>query len=143
MVTVRELAEQLQVSKNAVMKKIDKLNLRGELIKQGNKLLIDTPTADKVIKAFNRSGESVAAEPMEHKDTITADLVAMLQRELDEKNSLIDRLQSQIENLQESNADTLKALREVNTLHAATMQQLQSAEEETEEKGGFFRRLFG
>lgn len=43
MKTIKELADELGVSKTAVMKKIDNLGLREKLAKNGNRLAIREP----------------------------------------------------------------------------------------------------
>ena len=52
MKTIKELADELGVSKTAVMKKIDNLGLREKLAKNGNRLAIREPEEKLIIEAF-------------------------------------------------------------------------------------------
>ena len=60
MKTIKELADELGVSKTAVMKKIDNLGLREKLAKNGNRLAIREPEEKLIIEAFSKKESTTA-----------------------------------------------------------------------------------
>lgn len=66
MKTIKELADELGVSKTAVMKKIDNLGLREKLAKNGNRLAIREPEEKLIIEAFSKK-ESTTANQIDNR----------------------------------------------------------------------------
>lgn len=135
MITVRELAEELGISKTAVHKRIDQQGLRDKLKREGNKILIPDAVADQ-IRLVSKPAEKA-------EETISADIIQVLREQLEQKDE-------QIRALQEENKELIKVVQQNNhLLMANTMTQEQPIEAESadpepkEEKKGFFRRLFG
>ena len=50
--TIKQIADNVGVSKTAVMKKIANLGLQSKLAKNANRFVVDEETANKVISAF-------------------------------------------------------------------------------------------
>ena len=142
--TVKQLAEELNVSKPYVMKRIERLGHRERLIKSGNRYLIPVFVADAVRESFS------APEPVpDTAPTNAADMIALLQAQLDIKDKQIERLQTE-------NAELVKAIQQTNYLLAAaqTPDEPEPAAEPIEKSSGepvpepqpqrrsFFERLF-
>ena len=69
MKTIKELADELGVSKTAVMKKIDNLGLREKLAKNGNRLAIREPEEKLIIEAFSKKESTTANQKTPTKST--------------------------------------------------------------------------
>lgn len=100
--TIKQIADELGVSKTAVRKKIENLGLRSGLRKNGNQFAVDE-TQEKLIKsAFSESETQTKTETSSRTETETvSDLVSMLQRELEAKNEQIANLQKLLDQEQQ------------------------------------------
>lgn len=115
--TIKQMADELGVSKTAVRKKIIELGMMQNLEKNGNQFAINEQQ-EKVIKMTFSNGETetkTETETETETQTIYA-LVAMLQKELDAKNKQIDELNSRL-------AECQKLLDQQQQLQALTRQQ--------------------
>lgn len=110
--TIKQIADELGVSKTSVRKKIDNLGLRSSLQSNGNQFLIDEKQ-EELIKAAFRGNKSQTKSQTES-ETVSS-LISILQEELARKDA-------QIENLQ-------KLLDQEQQLHMHTKQQLQLLEQ--------------
>ena len=150
-VTVRQLAEELQVSKVSVNNRIDKLNLRDELVKAGNRYLIPEATADARRESFRTNRKTEPPQP----DT-QAVMLDILSEQLKEKDRQIQSLMNQLELLQSQNTDLLKSVREhsylllqANGISETDAEEAGNATDPDEKpaeepkKKGWFSRLFG
>lgn len=121
MVTIKALSEELSVSKVGLTKWIERHGYKDRLQKQGNKYLIPADVEQVIRANFDRREqkhtETVNTIPAEEK-TVTEEIIALLRDQLEAKDREIDRLHTQVENLQMINADMTKAIRELNTLQA-------------------------
>lgn len=98
MKTIKQIADELGVSKTAVRKKIENLGLRSGLQKNGNQFAIDENQERLIKSAFSES----EAETNSQTETETVStLVSMLQRELDAKNEQIAHLQKLLDQEQQ------------------------------------------
>lgn len=102
--TIKQIADELGVSKTAVYKKIDNLGLRSSLRKNANQFTVDK-TQEKLIKqAFseNKSQTKNANQVCEidNQSETVSTLVSMLQNELEAKNRQLEEKDRQIERLQ-------------------------------------------
>ena len=96
MKTIKQIAEEVGVTKQAVFKKIDNLGLRDKLMKNGNQFSVDEGTEALIKQGFSE----VDRKPVNDNGTATVDtLIAMLQKELDHKNKVIEEQAKTIENL--------------------------------------------
>lgn len=93
MTTMRELAEELGVSKQAITKKIDKNGWRNLLVKDGNQFLVDDNLRTLIIQAFpghtTRESDNQSPQPSTESVTIYTQVIEQMQAE-------IDRLQEQL-----------------------------------------------
>lgn len=133
-VTIKQLADEIGVSKPYITKRIDALGYKDRLIRQGNKFVVPTFVADAVRESFQKPGET-AEQPN--------DLIAFLQSQIEMK----DR---QIERLQDENAELVKTIQQSNYLlmtanadDAADVQATVDEEPQPVEKKSFWQRLFG
>lgn len=152
MVTVKQLAEELSLSKVSINNRIDKLNLRDELVKSGNRFLIPDSTADAIRESFATNRKT---EPPQEDLT-----VKVLTEQLQKKDAQIESLLRQLELLQNQNTDLLKSVREHSYLllqangidtdgtkeHATAIDPDTNEPEQTQEppkKKSIFSRIFG
>lgn len=152
--TIKQIADELGVSKTSVYKKIDNLGLRSSLRKSQTKFTVDETQETLIKSAFSKN------EPQTKTANQVCDIdnqvygvlkttIDTLQRELEIKNKQIEELNAR---LSESNAALVSAqqtAQSAQALHAGTIQQQligtdeQTKLQETSEKQGIFRRLFG
>ena len=104
MITVKQLAEELQLSKVSINNRIDKLGLKDTLVRTGNRNLIPDETADAIRKSFKANRKT---EPPQEDLT-----VKVLTEQLQKKDEQISSLLRQLELLQNQNTDLLKSVRE-------------------------------
>lgn len=102
MKTIKQIADELGVSKTAVRKKIENLGLRSSLQKNGNQFAIDEDQEKLIKSAFSESEMETEAETSSRTETETVStLVSMLQKELDAKNEQIAHLQKLLDQEQQ------------------------------------------
>ncbi len=102
MKTIKQIADELGVSKTAVRKKIENLGLRSSLQKNGNQFAIDENQEKLIKSAFSESEAETKTETDSQTETETVSaLVSMLQRELDAKNEQIAHLQKLLDQEQQ------------------------------------------
>ena len=104
MITVKQLAEELQLSKVSINNRIDKLGLKDTLVRTGNRNLIPDETADAIRESFKANRKT---EPPQEDLT-----VKVLTEQLQAKDEQIASLLRQLELLQNQNTDLLKSVRE-------------------------------
>ena len=104
MITVKQLAEELQLSKVSINNRIDKLGLKDTLVRTGNRNLIPDETADAIRESFKANRKT---EPPQEDLT-----VKVLTEQLQKKDAQIESLLRQLELLQNQNSDLLKSVRE-------------------------------
>lgn len=114
--TIKQIADELGVSKTSVRKKIDNLGLRSSLQSNGNHFSINEEQEELIKAAFkgNKSQTKSEAKAQTESETVS-NLISILQEELARKDA-------QIENLQ-------KLLDQEQQLHMHTKQQLQLLEQ--------------
>ena len=135
--TIKEIAEELGVSKTAVRKQIANLGLQTSLRKIGNQFAIEKKQETLIKSAFSQKQSETSLR-----------LISMLQHELEIKNRELEIKNKQIEELNARLAEVTSALttaqqtaQAAQALHAGMIQQqLKSgeaapAEPETPDKG--------
>lgn len=149
-ITVRELAEELQLSKTSIHKRIDKLGLRNKLRREGNKIIIPLEVADQIRLVSDMAAESEARVKQEHQPEEKSDseLVEILKAQLAEQSELIKSLQAEKMELykivQQNNHLLMAAtVPQQEQLVEAEQAEIREDPEKSEEKKGFFSRLFG
>lgn len=97
MKTIKQIADELGVSKTAVRKKIENLGLRSSLQKNGNQFAIDENQEKLIKSAFVESETETKTETNSQTKTETVSvLVSMLQLELQAKNEQIAALTAEL-----------------------------------------------
>jgi len=137
MKTIKELAEEIGVSKVAVQKKINRLNIKNKMILDGNRWLVPEEMEKSIKMAFNKyDDDNQTDNNREDNENITQTLVSMLQRELEEKNKQIEKLQTIINQEQQLRMVTEQKL-------IAIEQKREEENENQEKKRGLFGWIFG
>lgn len=90
--TIKQLADELGVSKTAVNKKIDNLGLRNQLSKNGNKWFVPETVEKSIKESFSDNQKKKQVSETES-ETVSV-LVATFQKQLEAKDQQIDRLQT-------------------------------------------------
>lgn len=164
MLTVKQLADDIGVSKVAVNKKIENLGLKSALIKDGNRYLIGDDVADQVRHSFRRRQEQTTTnarkdekthsengtesnKPGAYDDVVKAltDQLAVLTKQLEEKDRQIERLHTlmaQQNQLYLTDGRT-GSTQEVDAVDAETVNQEETKDEQKEGKKSLWSRLFG
>lgn len=143
--TIKEIAEELGVSKTAVRKQIANLGLQTSLRKSGNQFAIEKEQETLIKSAFSQKQSQTK---IANQSETSLRLVSMLQHELEIKNRELEIKNKQIEELNARLAEVTSALttaqqtaQAAQALHAGMIQQqLKSgeaapAEPETPDKG--------
>ena len=145
--TIKQIADEIGVSKTAVRKQIANLGLRSSLRKNGNQFAIDKHEETLILKAFSEKTQTKNANQTQTK-TQTAnhevsDLVCVLQRTIDTLQGQLAIKDKQIEDLSEALKSAQQPAAAAQALHAGTMQQ-QLLESDTtgEKKKGILHKLF-
>lgn len=126
--TIKQIADEIGVSKTAIRKKIENLGLRSSLQKNGNQFAIDENQEKLIKSAFLEEKTETKTETSSRTETETVStLVSMLQRELEIKNK-------QIEELNERLAESQKLLDQQQQLTALQEQKLQLLIEQKDEE---------
>lgn len=132
--SIKEIADTIGVSKTAVRKKIEKLGLQTELLKNGNKITVDENVAKQIITAFDRPTENeTQTEFANQNGNEFSKVIEILQAELESKNKQLASKDRQIEDLTRALENTTASLQAEQALHAGTMQKQLSSGEEQEQ----------
>ena len=132
--SIKEIADTVGVSKTAVRKKIEKLGLQTELLKNGNKITVDENVAKQIITAFDRPTENeTQTEFANQNGNEFSKVIEILQAELESKNKQLASKDRQIEDLTRALENTTASLQAEQALHAGPMQKQLSSGEEQEQ----------
>lgn len=132
--SIKEIADTVGVSKTAVRKKIEKLGLQTEFLKNGNKITVDENVAKQIIAAFDRPTENeTQTEFANQNGNEFSKVIEILQAELESKNKQLASKDRQIEDLTRALENTTASLQAEQALHAGTMQKQLSSGEEQEQ----------
>lgn len=131
MKTIKELADEIGVSKTAVRKKIANLGLLEKLQTNGNQFVVDNKQETLIKSAFikkaNRKPQTkkTANQVSENSETLqlVSDLVSTLKEQLQEKDKQIEEQQRSIKELTTALENTTASLKTSQALHIGTMQQ--------------------
>lgn len=145
MKTIRQIADEIGVSKTAVNKQIANLGLRSGLRKNGNQFAIDEHQEALIKEAFSEKSQT------EIENHEVSDLVCVLQATIDTLQGQLEVKDRQIEKLTEALVAAQQTAAAAQALHAGTIQQqLLTGEagadqqgQEPEQKRGWFSKLFG
>lgn len=165
--TVKQLAEELGVSKPTISKAITDLGLQGNLHKIGNRFILEDSEISAIKSQIMQKSEpqevqksetstekqSKKAETDTEKTLISLleSQITILSQQLQVKDNQIAAQQEQIKTLTQSLHDTTAALTAAQALHAGTIKQQLTdkqascegqAEPDSEERQGFWQRIF-
>jgi predicted transcriptional regulator len=149
MKTIKQIADDLGVSKQAVRNSIAKLGLQSSLRKNGNSFAIDerqeTLIYSELSKESNNNSQSESQGSLQSGLQLALRLLEkqneQLSLELEIKNKQIEALTAALEN-------TTESLRAAQALHAGTLQKqltdgaLEPDTTKSSPKAGFFKRVF-
>ena len=162
MKTIRQIADEIGVSKTAVSKQIANLGLRSGLRKNGNQFAIDEHQEALIKQAFSEKSQTEIENQSQTKTQTenreVGDLVCVLQATIDTLQGQLEVKDRQIEELNARLAEVSAALlaaqqtaAAAQALHAGTIQQqlltgeagVDQQGQEPEQKRGWFSKLFG
>lgn len=125
--TVKDLAEQIGVSKQAVSDKIKKLDLQNNLTRKGNKFVLTESQANLIKSAFQQTRQAQTQSNFTNQNTdLLYDIVKTLQLQLEEKDK-------QIAYYQEENRRLSEMATQSQALHAGTIQTQLLSEDNSKE----------
>lgn len=152
--TIKQIADELGVSKTAVRKKIENLGLQSNLRKNGNQFVIEKEQESLIKSAFSKNETQTKNENHVCENRLLLDLVSTLQKELDAKDEQLRKKDiqlaekdKQIETAQKL-ADQAQQLQAMAENKIKLLEQKQTPPEPAngstsiESKKGFFARLF-
>lgn len=128
--TIKQIAEEIGVSKTAVRKKIENLGLSEKVKTNGNRIEI-SERQEKLIKStfLQKETQTENANLVSEKTEtlrLLSDVVCTLQEQLQEKDKQIERLQRELEQAQ-------KNVDQAQQLHALTEQKINLLEQKDQE----------
>lgn len=163
MKTIRQIADEIGVSKTAVNKQIANLGLRSGLRKNGNQFAIDEHQEALIKQAFSEKSqtenENQSQTKTQTENQEVCDLVCVLQATIDTlqgqlevKDRQIEQQAQTITRLTDALATAQQTVAAAQTLHAGTIKQQlltgeagedqQSQEPEPRNKYGWFSNIF-
>jgi predicted Zn-ribbon and HTH transcriptional regulator len=120
--TIRELADELGVSKTAIMNEIEKQDLRKTLRKVGNRFVVPNTTIMLINSAFIKRNDNNSEDSMPMN---LQSIIAILEDQLEQKDRQIADLIKQL-------AETNKTALQAQALHANVEQKLLAEKVEAE-----------
>ena len=156
MKTIRQIADEIGVSKTAVNKQIANLGLRSGLRKNGNQFAIDEHQEALIKQAFSEKSQTEIENQSQTKTQTenheVGDLVCVLQATIDTLQGQLEVKDRQIAKLTEALVAAQQTAAAAQALHAGTMkQQLLSGESGADQQGrepepggkrSWFRKFF-
>ena len=149
MKTIRQIADEIGVSKTAVNKQIANLGLRSGLRKNGNQFAIDEHQEALIKQAFSEKSQTEIKNQTQTENHEVSDLVCVLQATIDTLQGQLEVKDRQIEKLTEALVAAQQTAAAAQALHAGTIQQqLITGEagvdqQEPEQKKSWFSKIFG
>ena len=137
MKTIKQIAEELGVSKTAVRKKIENLGLSEKVKTNGNRIEVDERQEKLIKSAFSQKETKTANanEVSEKSETLRllSSMVSTLTEQLQEKDKQIERLQTELENAQ-------KSVDQAQQLHAMSEKKILLLEESNQKRHWWQRK---
>ena len=153
MKTIRQIADEIGVSKTAVNKQIANLGLRSGLRKNGNQFAIDEHQEALIKEAFSEKSQTEIENQTQTKTQTenheVSDLVCVLQATIDTLQGQLEVKDRQIEKLTEALVAAQQTAAAAQALHAGTIQQqlitgeAGTDQQEPEQKKSWFSKIFG
>jgi orotate phosphoribosyltransferase-like protein len=135
--TIKQIADEIGVSKTAVRKQIANHGLQSSLRKNGNQFAIDEKQEALILKAFLGKSQTESANHAETKSETSLQLVSVLeifQKELEIKNKQISELNARLAEISAALVTAQQTARDAQALHAGMIQQRLTLPEKTERK---------
>ena len=123
MKTIRQIADEIGVSKTAVSKQIANLGLRSGLRKNGNQFAIDEHQEALIKEAFSEKSQTEIENQTQTENHEVSDLVCVLQATIDTLQGQLEVKDRQIEKLTEALVAAQQTAAAAQALHAGTIQQ--------------------
>ena len=157
MKTIRQIADEIGVSKTAVSKQIANLGLRSGLRKNGNQFAIDEHQEALIKRAFSEKSQTEIENQTQTENREVGDLVCVLQATIDTlqgqlevKDRQIEQQAQTITRLTDALAAAQQTAAAAQALHAGTIQQqlltgeagADQQDQAPEQKRGWFSKLF-
>ena len=159
MKTIRQIADEIGVSKTAVSKQIANLGLRSGLRKNGNQFAIDEHQEALIKQAFSEKSQTENANQSQTKTQtenhevgalvcVLQATIDTLQGQLEVKDRQIEQQAQTITRLTDALAAAQQTAAAAQALHAGTIQQqlligdAGADQQEPEQKRGWFSKLF-
>ena len=154
MKTIRQIADEIGVSKTAVNKQIANLGLRSGLRKNGNQFAIDEHQEALIKQAFSEKSQTEIENQSQTKTQTenheVGDLVCVLQATIDTLQGQLEVKDRQIAKLTEALVAAQQTAAAAQALHAGTIQQqlltgeagADQQDQAPEQKRGWFSKLF-
>ena len=157
MKTIRQIADEIGVSKTAVNKQIANLGLRSGLRKNGNQFAIDEHQEALIKRAFSEKSQTEIENQTQTENREVGDLVCVLQATIDTlqgqlevKDRQIEQQAQTITRLTDALAAAQQTAAAAQALHAGTIQQqlltgeagADQQDQAPEQKRGWFSKLF-
>lgn len=143
--SIKEIADELGVTKQAIRKEIANLEIANQLKKHGNQFAIDEAQETLIKSAFlKKKTQTKKRKPIANQSQTKRKpndtMLTLLQNELEVKNKQIERLQSELEQSQ-------KLVDQQQQLTAQMRQEMKLLEHKTEEQTkeqpkNFWQRIF-
>ena len=153
MKTIRQIADEIGVSKTAVNKQIANLGLRSGLRKNGNQFAIDEQQEALIKQAFSEKSQTEIENQSQTKTQTenheVGDLVCVLQATIDTLQGQLEVKDRQIAKLTEALVAAQQTAAAAQALHAGTIQQqlitgeAGTDQQEPEQKKSWFSKIFG
>ena len=149
MKTIRQIADEIGVSKTAVNKQIANLGLRSGLRKNGNQFAIDEHQEALIKEAFSEKSQTEIENQTQTENHEVSDLVCVLQATIDTLQGQLEVKDRQIEKLTEALVAAQQTAAAAQALHAGTIQQqlitgeAGTDQQEPEQKKSWFSKIFG
>ena len=151
--TIKEIADELGVSKTAVSKQIANLGLRSSLRKNGNQFAIDEHQEALIKQAFFEKTQTEIENQSQTKTQTenheVGDLVCVLRATIDTLQGQLEVKDRQIAKLTEALVAAQQTAAAAQALHAGTIQQqlitgeAGTDQQEPEQKKSWFSKIFG
>lgn len=104
--TIRQIAEEIGVSKTTVMKQIENLGLRSSLRKNGNQFAIDEEQERRIKSAFLKTETQTETQTsLQIENQNVSDLIAILKEQIDKKDAEIEALKKEYKELENKLTD--------------------------------------
>lgn len=139
MKTIKQLADEIGVSKTAVRKQIANSGLRSSLRKNGNQFVISEPQESLILKSFMKDSQTKIENQSETKNVEFSDLlctlqntISMLQEQMNVKDQQIQMLNERLSDITSALAATQQTAATAQALHAGTIQQQIECKEKKE-----------